>query len=219
MSQRARVATEKMIFRSTHAVTGRQVAVTPQNSTMKHLSYARIVLHPETSSLRFSNENKETGLVCLTGKAKIKAAGQGFELERYDSLYVPRDSEIEVSSSGDADLAEFSCEVDGKYPLKFVRYADLAKETGMTFTAGGPSNSRQVSMLLAKNVEAGRLLLALRIPLLVIGRAGHRTSTRRCWRKFTSFLRCPRRHTAFNWSITTNSIQSLLQSYEREMRC
>jgi len=80
-------------------------------------------------------------------------------LEKYDSLYVPRDSVIEVSSSGGADLAEFSCDVAGKYPLKFVRYADLLSEQGMTFTAGGPGNSRQVSMLLAKNVEAGRLLL------------------------------------------------------------
>jgi 5-deoxy-glucuronate isomerase len=159
MSQQAGVAMEKMVFRSTHAVTGRHVAVTPQNSAMKHLSYARIVLNPPNPSVRFSNGAKETGLVCLTGKAKVKSAGQEFELEQYDSIYIPRDSSIEVSSSGDADLAEFSCEVAGKYPLRFVRYADLAKETGMTVSAGGPSNSRRVSMLLAKNVEAGRLLL------------------------------------------------------------
>ena len=34
---------EKMIFRNTHAQSGRHVAVSPQNSTMRHLSYARIV--------------------------------------------------------------------------------------------------------------------------------------------------------------------------------
>jgi 5-deoxy-glucuronate isomerase len=150
---------EKMIFRNTHAVTGRRVAVTPQNSTMRHLSYARIVLNETVPSVKFSNGDRETGLVCLSGKATLGAVGQKFDLERYDSIYIPRDMTIEASSTIGADLAEFSCEVAGTYPLKFVRYADLAKEEGMTFTAGGPTNSRQVSMLLAKNVEAGRLLL------------------------------------------------------------
>jgi 5-deoxy-glucuronate isomerase len=158
MSQAA-VAMEKMVFRNTHAVTGRRVAVTPQNSTMRHLSYARIVLNKELAAVSFSNGDRETGLVCLSGKADVQAGGQRFALERYDSIYIPRDTPIEVSSGTFADLAEFSCEVAGTYPLKFVRYADLAGEDGMTFTAGGPTNSRQVSMLLAKNVEAGRLLL------------------------------------------------------------
>lgn len=158
MSQ-AGVAMEKMIFRNTHAVTGRRVAVTPENSTMRHLSYARIVLNETAPSVRFSNGDRETGVVCLSGKATLQVGGQKFDLERYDSIYIPRASAIELSSTSGADLAEFSCEVAGTYPLKFVRYADLAKQDGMTFTAGGPSNSRQVSMLLAKNVEAGRLLL------------------------------------------------------------
>lgn len=158
MSQAA-VAMEKMVFRNTHAVTGRHVAVTPQNSTMRHLNYARIVLNKTVPSVSFSNGDKETGLVCLSGEATVQAGEERFELEKYDSVYIPRDTAINVSSSTESDLAEFSCEVAGKYPLKFVRYADLAKRDGTTFTAGGPGNSRQVSMLLAKNVEAGRLLL------------------------------------------------------------
>ena len=158
MSQAA-VAMEKMVFRNTHAVTGRHVAVTPQNSTMRHLSYARIALSEEVSAVSFSNGERETGLVCLSGKPVVQAGGQKFELERYDSIYVPRDVAIEVFSSTGADLAEFSCDVAGTYPLKFVRYADLAKQEGMSFIAGGATNSRKVSMLLAKNVEAGRLLL------------------------------------------------------------
>jgi 5-deoxy-glucuronate isomerase len=158
MSQAA-VALEKMVFRNTHAVTGRRVAVTPENSTMRHLSYARIVLGKEVPAVSFSHDDRETGLVCLSGKADVQAGGERFRLERYDSIYIPRDTPLEVSSGTGADLAEFSCEVAGTYPLQFVRYSDLASEDGMTFTAGGPANSRQVSMLLAKNVEAGRLLV------------------------------------------------------------
>jgi 5-deoxy-glucuronate isomerase len=159
MSGQAQIAMEKMIFRNTHSVTGRRVAVSPQNSTMRRLSYARIVLNPSQATLSFSNGEQETGIVCLAGSATIKTGEKESQLEKYDALYIPRDSAIEVSCSGTADLAEFSSDVTGKYPLKFVRYSDLLKESGTTFTAGGPGNSRQVSMLIASNVEAGRLLL------------------------------------------------------------
>ncbi|HSC45880.1 MAG TPA: 5-deoxy-glucuronate isomerase [Candidatus Acidoferrum sp.] len=159
MSQQSAVAPEKMIFRKTHTHAGRHVAVNPQNSAMKHLCYARIVLNAATPAVKFSNGNQETGLICLSGQATVKAGGKEFALGKYDSIYIPRDSEIEVTADGSADLAEFSCEVEGKYPLKFVRYAELTAENGMKFTAGGPGNLRQVSMVLAKNVEAGRLLL------------------------------------------------------------
>lgn len=159
MSEQGQVAMEKMIFRNTGGKSGRHVAVSPQNSTMKHLTYARIVLDAAKPAVSFSNGNQETGLICISGQATIKTGGKEFTLERYDTVYIPRDSTIEVSSAGGADLAEFSCDVAGKYPLKYVRYTDVTKEAGLKFTAGGPGNSRQVSMVLAKNVEAGRLLL------------------------------------------------------------
>jgi len=159
MSESAGMAREKMIFRATHTHAGRHVAVSPQNSAMKHLCYARIVLDAANPAVAFSNRNHETGLICLSGQATIKTGGKEFALRKYDSIYIPRDSNIEVSADGSIDLAEFSCEVEGKYPLKFVSYAELRAENGMKFTAGGPGNSRQVCMVLAKNVEAGRLLL------------------------------------------------------------
>ena len=159
MSEQGQVAMEKMIFRNTASKSGRHVAVSPQNSTMRHLTYARIVLDAAKTSATFSNGDQETGLICLSGRATVKTGGKEFTLEHYDALYIPRDSTIEVSSASGADLAEFSCDVAGKYPLKFVRFADVTKEAGLKFTAGGPGNSRQVSMVLAKNVEAGRLLL------------------------------------------------------------
>jgi 5-deoxy-glucuronate isomerase len=42
--------------------------------------------------------------------------------------------------------------------LKFVRYADVAKDPGLKFVAGGPGSRRELNMLIAKNVEAGRLV-------------------------------------------------------------
>jgi len=158
MSTKAEVALEKMVFRKTNAQKGRHLAVTPGNSTMKHLSYGRIILDGSTTSVSFQNGQQETGLICLSGSAVVKTAGRQVELGKFDAVYIPRDSTIEITANDAADLAEFSSDVNGKYPLKVVRYEEVLKDPGLKFVTGGPGSSRNLTMLLAKNVEAGRLV-------------------------------------------------------------
>ena len=158
MSTQAEVAFEKMIFRGTNAWKGRHLAVTPRNSTMKHLSYGRIILDATQPSVAFHNGEQETGLICLAGSALVKADGKEIEIGKFDAVYVPRDSSIEISTKSAVDFAEFSSDVTGKYPLKIVRYAEVTKDPGLKFTTGGPGSARDLSMLIAKNVEAGRLI-------------------------------------------------------------
>jgi 5-deoxy-glucuronate isomerase len=88
----------------------------------------------------------------------VKVAGSEFELGQFDAIYIPRDSAIEVFTKSSVDFAEFSADVKGKYPLKVIRYADVARDPGMKFVAGGPGYKRELNMLIAKNVEAGRLI-------------------------------------------------------------
>src|SRR6202021_2452916 len=149
-------AAEKMVFRKTNAHSGRQVAVTPANSTMRHLSYGRIILNSYEPHVSFSNGEQETGLICLSGNGVVKTAGNKFELGRFDAIYVPRDSAIEVATKSSVDFAEFSADVKGKYPLKVVRYAEVSKDPAMKFAAGSPGSRRELNVLIAKNVEAGR---------------------------------------------------------------
>jgi 5-deoxy-glucuronate isomerase len=149
---------EKMIFRKTNAHAGRHIAVTPENSTMRHLAYGRIRLNASVPSVAFGNGNRETGLIVLSGAAAVSTNGNEFELGQFDAMYIPRDSNIAVSTRSQTDIAEFSSDVDGKYPLKVVRYAETSQDQGMKFSAGGPGSSRQLNMLIAKNVEAGRLV-------------------------------------------------------------
>jgi 5-deoxy-glucuronate isomerase len=158
MSAQAEVALGKMVFRKTNSQKGRHLAVTPLNSTMRHLAYGRIILDASEPSVSFSNGERETALICLTGSATVKTGGQQIALEKFDAVYIPRDSKIEVSTNSSADLAEFSSDVAGKYPLKVVRYADVKNDPGLKFVTGGPGSSRDLSMLIAKNVEAGRLV-------------------------------------------------------------
>jgi len=158
MSKKPAVAIEKMVFRKTNAKSGRHLAVTPKNSTMRHLSYGRIILDSSQSRVVFSNGCRETGLICLAGMGVVKVAGSEFELGQFDAIYIPRDSAIEVFTKSSVDFAEFSADVKGKYPLKVIRYADVARDPGMKFVAGGPGYKRELNMLIAKNVEAGRLI-------------------------------------------------------------
>jgi 5-deoxy-glucuronate isomerase len=149
---------EKMVFRGTHAKLGRHISVTPQNSTMRHLAYGRIRLNSSTPTVSFADSDRETGLILLSGDATVITDGKDHDLSRHDATYVPRDAEIELSTKNEADIAEFSSDVEGKYPLQLVRYAETSKDTGLKFSAGGPGSSRQLNMLIAKNVEAGRLV-------------------------------------------------------------
>lgn len=158
MSTESAVPVEKMVFRKTNAQTGRHVAVTPENSTMRHLSYGRIILDSSKPLVSFSIGDEETALICLSGAGAVKTGGTEFELGQFDAIYIPRDSTIEVSTKSSVDFAEFSADVNGKYPLKVVRYADVSKDPGMKFIAGGPGSKRELNVLIANNVQAGRLL-------------------------------------------------------------
>src|ERR1700675_746001 len=98
MSTQPAAALDKMVFRKTNAQTGRHVAVTPENSTMRHLSYGRIILNSAKPLVSFSNGDHETALICLSGNGLVKTGGGEFELEELCSLYIPRESEDAVST-------------------------------------------------------------------------------------------------------------------------
>lgn len=159
MTSPSRVAIEKMVFRKTNVHIGRFISVTPENSTNRHLAYGRILLNPSTPTVSFSNGDRETGFIVLSGEAVVKIAGQSIDLGRYDSIYIPRDSAIEVSSQKGVDIAEFSADVKNRYPLQIVRFAEISRDPSQVFTAGtGTGASRHLHMCIAKNVEAGRLV-------------------------------------------------------------
>ena len=151
-------ATERMVFRKTNAKSGRNISVTPSNSTNRHLAYGRIILEKSEPSISFSNDGCETGLICLSGNANVTVGQQNFQMKQYDSLYIPRDSKIEVTTDSNVDIAEFYADVDQHYPIKFVPYSEVERNSSLRFSTGTPGNARQVNITIGKNVEAGRLL-------------------------------------------------------------
>ena len=150
---------EKMVFRKTNAHPGRSVSVTPANSTNRHLSYARILLGPSVPSISFETDDRETGLICLSGEAVVILSGQSFRLGQFDALYVPRNSVVDLRSSSAVDIAEFSAPVSSPFPPQFIPYTSVSADSSLSFKTGTPGQQRQVNIVIGKNVQAGRLLI------------------------------------------------------------
>jgi 5-deoxy-glucuronate isomerase len=157
------VTREGNVFRATNRHKGRKVFITPANSTMQHLCYARIRLDRDTSEVRFENGNRETALICLSGEAEVKVGVENFALAERDSVYIPRDSTVQIKTRSNADIAEFSAAVEGKYPLQIVRYSDVKNDKSLHFITGGAATTRDLNILIGKNVQAGRVLAGLTI--------------------------------------------------------
>ena len=153
------LAKDTCIVRNTAGRKGRHIAVEPGDTASRYLRYGRIVLDTGDAPMRFDTKELETGLICLKGSATVKANGESFTLGRLDSVYVPRDSSIEVTAgSGGCDLAEVAAPVDRAYPLQYVPYDKVQRDPGLHLNVGGPTNKREVNILIGKNVEAGRIL-------------------------------------------------------------
>lgn len=153
------ITPETCFVSGTHKGKGRRTAVAPGTTAARFLHYRRITLEADDAPVSFNNEAHETGLVCLKGAAAVSTAGQAFALSRYDALYIPRDSRIEVRAGEEGcDLAEISAPVSNHYPLKYVAYTEVRQNPKLHTIAGKPPAERDLNVLIGSNVEAGRIM-------------------------------------------------------------
>jgi 5-deoxy-glucuronate isomerase len=153
------ITAESCVVRNTNSRKGRTRSIAPGVTSARHLHYGRIILDARDEPIRLSTAEHETSLICLKGGAIVNVGGGTFELGLYDSLYIPRDSEVEVVAGTEGcDIAEVSAPVANHYPVQLVRFADVQKDSTLHFKAGGSTAEREVNILIGKNVEAGRLL-------------------------------------------------------------
>ena len=161
-STNERLVNEGNVFRNTSAHSGRKVVITPQNSTMQHLCYARTKLDASSPEVSFNTGNNETAIICLSGPADFSVGENKFTLGKYDAAYIPKSSQVQIRANS-ADLAEFSAEVKGNYPLQVVKYGDVQQDKSLHFVTGGAATTRDLNILIGKNVQAGRVLAGFTI--------------------------------------------------------
>jgi 5-deoxy-glucuronate isomerase len=149
---------ETCVVKETHKNKGRSLSVAPGKTASRNLHYGRIILDAGDAPLAFETASRETGLICLNGSAQIVTGDDRFTLSRYDAIYIPRDSNVTVSTDGGCDLAEVAAPVEKLYPLQFVSFAEVRNDPALHFMAGKPPIERDLNILLGKNVEAGRIM-------------------------------------------------------------
>ncbi len=159
VNRTAGITAERCLLRATHEGQGRNLCLAPDTAAVRFLHYGRIILRCTDRAVEFSTGPRETGFICLAGRGTVEAAGQVFELGRYDGLYVPRDSLVRVAAAeAGCDLAEISAPVSGTYPVQFVPFTAVRQDSNLHFHAGAPSCERDLHIVIGKNVEAGRIL-------------------------------------------------------------
>jgi 5-deoxy-glucuronate isomerase len=152
------------VVRATHLPKGRTRPVQPGTTAARHLHYGRIRLDAGPP-LVFETGGLETGLVAMKGAAEVLAGGRSFAMAPYDSLYVPRDSRVEVRpGAAGCDFVEVAAPVEGSYPLQFVAWKDVQRDPGLHWKAGNQPSERTINILLGKNVQAGRIVVGITFP-------------------------------------------------------
>ena len=129
---------------------------------MQHLCYARTRLDSALSEVAFNTGPRETTIICLEEQVEVAVGTKRFTLGKYDAAYIPRTSDVMLRSKS-SDLAEFSAEVEGDYPLQIVKYADVQGNAALHFAAGSAATRRDLNILIGKNVEAGRVMAGFTI--------------------------------------------------------
>ncbi|MBK8811867.1 MAG: 5-deoxy-glucuronate isomerase [Acidobacteria bacterium] len=154
-----KIQRETCVIKGTHTKKGRTLSVTPENTATRHLSYGRIILDQADAPVSFGSGGREVGFVCLNGRAAVTVDRDRYDLDRYDALYVPRDSSITVAPLGaNCDLAEISADVETRFPVQFVSFESIRNDPALHFVAGKPPTERDLNILLGKNIQAGRIM-------------------------------------------------------------
>jgi 5-deoxy-glucuronate isomerase len=147
------------VIRDTARCGGRTRTVTPATSATRQLHYGRIILTGADAPLAVDPGGHETALIALKGAGAVTVGSAHYDMTPYDALYLPPRTAFNVTPGpAGFDLAELSAPVQGQYPVQFVRFEDVQKDPGLHFRAGGASAEREVNLLIAKNVTAGRIM-------------------------------------------------------------
>lgn len=147
------------LFRGTQKVQGRKRIIHQYNTNLEFLRYGRVVFGEKGGSIDISSQDEEIGLVCLNGNGTIETEGKNYSLNKFDTLYLPKESRCTISSKGAFDIAECAAPASKKYPVQFVRFEELLKDPTSVKSAGFAPYARTIHMLIGEaNIQASRLL-------------------------------------------------------------
>lgn len=153
---------QQWLFRNTALAKGRNITITPENSSFRAIHAGRILLDSLVPSVAGRNEGRETMLFCLHGTGRVKVANEEFTLNRFDGIYIGRGENFEASTDGSVDLVEASAPTAKTHPTHYVNFeAEVKNNDNLTLRVGQEPYYRDIHKVLAENVEGSRLLMGV----------------------------------------------------------
>lgn len=125
---------------------------------MKYLSYGRILLDKKVPSVKIETQNQEFNFIVVQGTTTVEMDGNACPLERYDSVYVPRDTTVRFRADGHSDIVECSAPVSQSSAVQVVRFKDLQGKHPLHMRVGQEGYTREVFQFVGPQVNAFRLL-------------------------------------------------------------
>lgn len=133
--------------------------VTPSNSSLKNLCYGRLWLKPGCS-YSSSTDEYEVALICLKGRAFVKAGLNSWEVLSHDVVYLPKGFRYEVYGLGegllDLAVAKAPSTIDSEPVL--IPFEEVGRDLKRRRSVGFETCLREVFLCLGPEVKACRLM-------------------------------------------------------------
>jgi 5-deoxy-glucuronate isomerase len=137
--------------------------ITPESAGWPHVGFELLEMKPGQQISRQTGD-REICLVTVLGSADISAGGEAFSnvggrTSLFDgqsphAVYVPSDSNFQVTATTDLTLAVCSAPGKGTYPVRLISPDDMSRET-----RGDGANVRHVCNILPDDQPADSLLV------------------------------------------------------------
>lgn len=151
----------KVLFRNTADKKGRNWIITPENSELEALGYARIILDQEVSSVEYENPDFEAALICLGGKGTITIGSDSFSVEPYDAIFLPPGNKGHIETDSSLDIQESTAPSDQSGDAVFIPFEEINEDEELTQMLDSPPSQRKLHRIIDDNVPAQRLLCGL----------------------------------------------------------
>jgi 5-deoxy-glucuronate isomerase len=150
---------KELFFKNIAQKKGRFHAITPQTANVEFLTVGRIILDKEIPTLSFNSFGNEIVLFCFSGEAEVTVDTRSFVLNKYDGLYIPRDSKITVATPLSVDLLESSAPVSAKFTTQYISWNNIKDDPKLHASIGAETMHRELYQIVGEHIEGGRILL------------------------------------------------------------
>jgi 5-deoxy-glucuronate isomerase len=136
--------------------------VTPENSACKITWVFRLNLNKD-SEYELSHQKLELNGVVVKGKINVEHSGEMFELNKFDSFYLPANKSVIITANTNCSLFIGGSLYENKGSF-FIRKYDLSLPTGDIHQIHGKQPyRREVFMTVAQQDEASRLICGITV--------------------------------------------------------